>query len=178
MAWPPIHDWMPNQPHATSARSIAGTCAPRTPNGARTKTGKGMPYFAPAWAFRIIGIRTMRLPSRMVRRLLPVHAARDQRRGQHVGGDLHRHGEPQRDVVVGAPGSLLRCGGARSDCRGGDRRAARRRRSTSPAPRHEWPLKIIAGDLAMQIPAASDRAHEASALDHSSPRENTWRRCP
>ena len=38
--------------------------------------------------------------------LLPVHALGDERRGKLVGGDLHRHGEPQRDVVVGRPGAL------------------------------------------------------------------------
>ena len=43
MAWPPIHVWMPNHPQATSARSTAGTFAPRTPKDARTRTGKGMP---------------------------------------------------------------------------------------------------------------------------------------
>jgi len=31
------------QPQATSARKIAGTFAPRTPNDARTNTGNGMP---------------------------------------------------------------------------------------------------------------------------------------
>ena len=66
MAWPPIQVWMPNQPQATSARSIAGTLAPRTPNGARTSTGNGMPYFAPACAFSSMGTSTMRLPNRMV----------------------------------------------------------------------------------------------------------------
>src|SRR4051794_15267525 len=35
IACPPIHVWMPNHPHATSARSTAGTFAPRTPNDAR-----------------------------------------------------------------------------------------------------------------------------------------------
>ena len=63
---PPIQLWMPNQPQATMARSVAGMLAPRTPKLARTKTGNGMPYFAPAWAFRIIGISTMRLPSSTV----------------------------------------------------------------------------------------------------------------
>src|ERR1700740_862718 len=66
MAWPPIQDWMPNHPQATSARRIAGTFAPRTPNEARTNTGKGIPYFVPACAFKIIGINTIRLPSRIV----------------------------------------------------------------------------------------------------------------
>ncbi len=66
MDWPPIQDWMPNQPQATIARSIAGMFAPRVPKLARTKTGKGMPYLAPAWALSSIGMSTMRLPSRMV----------------------------------------------------------------------------------------------------------------
>ncbi len=35
MAAPPIQVWMPNQPQATSARSMAGTLAPRRPNAAR-----------------------------------------------------------------------------------------------------------------------------------------------
>ena len=43
--------------------------------------------------------------------LLPVHAACDERRGEHVGGDLHGHGEPEGDVVVGGPGALCWCGG-------------------------------------------------------------------
>jgi hypothetical protein len=62
----PIHVWIPNQPHATIARSTAGTLAPFTPNAARHSTGKDTPYFVPAWAFRIMGTRTMALPSRMV----------------------------------------------------------------------------------------------------------------
>ncbi len=66
MACPPIQVWIPNQPHATIARNTAGTFAPRTPNEARTKTGNGMPYFAPAWAFSSIGISTITFPSRMV----------------------------------------------------------------------------------------------------------------
>src|SRR5262249_60807641 len=66
IASPPIHVWMPNQPHATMARSIAGTFAPFTPKLARHNTGKEIPYFVPAWAFRIIGTRTTLLPARMV----------------------------------------------------------------------------------------------------------------
>src|SRR5438093_806958 len=57
---------MPNHPHATNARSIAGKFAPNTPNDARANTGNGMPYFVPAWALRIIGISTMQLPSAIV----------------------------------------------------------------------------------------------------------------
>jgi len=53
---------MPNQPHATMARSTAGTLAPKTPNEARAYTGKGMPYFAPAWALSMMGTSTMPLP--------------------------------------------------------------------------------------------------------------------
>jgi hypothetical protein len=57
---------MPNHPHATSARSIAGTFAPVTPKLARHSTGNDTPYLVPACAFRIIGTRTMVLPSRIV----------------------------------------------------------------------------------------------------------------
>src|SRR5262245_3924570 len=67
MAQPPIHAWMPNHPHATRARSKAGTLAPRMPKAARQYTGKGMPYLVPAWPFRIIGTRTMTLARTMVR---------------------------------------------------------------------------------------------------------------
>src|SRR5215207_2336143 len=57
---------MPNQPHATIARSMAGTFAPRTPKLARHSTGNDNPYFVPACALRIIGTSTMTLPSRIV----------------------------------------------------------------------------------------------------------------
>jgi hypothetical protein len=57
---------MPNQPQATIARSIAGTLAPRTPKLARQSTGNDTPYLVPACAFRIMGIRTMTLPKRIV----------------------------------------------------------------------------------------------------------------
>src|SRR3954451_1057864 len=62
----PIHVWMPNHPHATSARAIAATFAPRTPNDDRTSTGNGIPYFVPGCAFSSIGISTMKLPSETV----------------------------------------------------------------------------------------------------------------
>ncbi len=35
MAQPPIQVWMPNHPHATSARRMAGTLAPSTPKAGR-----------------------------------------------------------------------------------------------------------------------------------------------
>ncbi len=66
IAWPPIHVWMPNQPQAISARRIAARLAPNTPNDARANTGKGMPYFVPAWLFSSIGTSTSRLPSAIV----------------------------------------------------------------------------------------------------------------
>ena len=47
MASPPIHAWMPNQPHATSARISAGRFEPMVPYATRANTGKGMPYFVP-----------------------------------------------------------------------------------------------------------------------------------
>jgi hypothetical protein len=40
--------------------------APLTPKLALANTGKGMPYFAPACPFRIIGINTIVLPKRIV----------------------------------------------------------------------------------------------------------------
>src|SRR5215468_9372053 len=58
---------MPNQPHATSARSKAGRFAPVVPNEARHKTGNGIPYCVPAWAFRTMGIKTIKLPRKTVR---------------------------------------------------------------------------------------------------------------
>src|SRR5215831_2092764 len=67
MASPPIQVWMPNQPQATRARRIAGMLAPRTPNEARAKTGKGMPYWAPAWALSNMGINTRTLPRKTVK---------------------------------------------------------------------------------------------------------------
>jgi hypothetical protein len=40
--------------------------APFVPKLALAKTGKGMPYFAPAWPFNIIGIKTIVLPRKIV----------------------------------------------------------------------------------------------------------------
>src|SRR5918997_2608527 len=65
-AAPPSQVWMPNQPQATRALAMAAKLAPLTPNEARTKTGKGMPYLVPAWPLRSIGIRTIMLPKEMV----------------------------------------------------------------------------------------------------------------
>jgi hypothetical protein len=58
---------MPNQPQATTARSIAGTLAPTVPNDERTSTGNGTPYFVPGCALRRIGTSTMTLPRPMVK---------------------------------------------------------------------------------------------------------------
>src|ERR1019366_480101 len=57
---------MPNQPHATSARRMAGTFAPAVPNAARQYTGNGIPNFVPACALRIIGISTMTFARKIV----------------------------------------------------------------------------------------------------------------
>ena len=67
----PIQVWIPNQPHATSARAIAATFAPRMPKLERTSTGNGMPYFVPGCALSSIGISTIKLPSETVSR--PCH---------------------------------------------------------------------------------------------------------
>ncbi len=61
-ASPPIQAWMPNQPHATSARISAGTFDPNVPYAARANTGNGMPYFVPGCEFSRIGMRTIVLP--------------------------------------------------------------------------------------------------------------------
>src|SRR2546425_2095636 len=53
---------MPNQPQATKPRSSAATFAPYVPNEARTKTGNGIPYFAPTCELSSSGIVTMALP--------------------------------------------------------------------------------------------------------------------
>src|SRR5262249_43299331 len=65
-ASPPIHAWMPNQPHATSARISAGRFDPSVPYDALANTGKGMPYFVPGWELSRIGISTITLPNRIV----------------------------------------------------------------------------------------------------------------
>src|SRR5437868_14967335 len=65
-AVPPIHVWIPNQPHATTARRTAGMLAPLVPKEDRQRTGKDTPYFVPAWALSIMGMRTTVLPSRIV----------------------------------------------------------------------------------------------------------------
>src|ERR1700722_7587978 len=66
MACRPGDDGIPNHPHASRARSMPGIFAPSAPKLARTNTGKGMPYFAPACALSSMGTSTMTLPKRMV----------------------------------------------------------------------------------------------------------------
>ena len=41
--------------------------APKTPKETRASTGKGIPNFVPAWALRIMGTRTIKLPRVMVK---------------------------------------------------------------------------------------------------------------
>src|SRR5213594_3442051 len=65
-ASPPIQAWMPNQPHATSARISAGTFEPKVPKAARANTGNGIPYLVPGCELSRIGISTIVLPSRIV----------------------------------------------------------------------------------------------------------------
>ena len=65
-ASPPMYVWMPNHPHATIARSTAGTFAPTVPKLARASTGNGIPYFVPGCALSRIGTSTIRLPSPIV----------------------------------------------------------------------------------------------------------------
>src|SRR5688572_7711370 len=44
-------------------------------------------------------------------RLPPVHPARDQTAGKHVGGNAHAHADPKRQIAVDAPGTVLRTNG-------------------------------------------------------------------
>src|SRR5260221_6864333 len=67
-ASPPIHAWIPNHPHATSARISAGRFDPIVPYAARAKTGDGMPYFVPGCEFSRIGMSTIVLPRPTVTR--------------------------------------------------------------------------------------------------------------
>src|SRR5215213_3639240 len=73
----PIQVWMPNQPHATRARAIAATLAPRMP-----KLDREQP-------------------------LPPLHAGDDQAGGERVGGDHDRQPDPQRGEMVRPPRALL-----------------------------------------------------------------------
>ena len=120
MACPPSHDWMPNHPQATSARRSAGMFAP---TGAERCAHEDREWNAVLCA----GMRVEQHRDEHDQiaekdgedRLLPVHASGDERRRQHVGRDLHRHREPERDVVVGAPGARAQVGWARGlRCRG------------------------------------------------------------
>ena len=105
-ASPPIQVWMPNQPHATRARMSAGRFEPAVPYAARANTGKGMPYFVPGCEFRRIGDEHDRVAEEdREERLLPVHPAVHEARGQHVRRDAVRHRDPQRRVVVRRPGA-------------------------------------------------------------------------
>ena len=152
MAWPPIQVWIPNHPQATSARKTAGTLAPRTPNDARTRTGNGIPYFAPACALSSIGTSTIRLPSRMVADgLPPAHSSGDQAGCEHIGRDANAHRDPQRSVVVDGPRAPRRWDrrevfvverGVVSYCHAPPR-AARFRNDPRPVRPRNWPLSTI-----------------------------------
>src|SRR6185295_15367932 len=65
-ASPPMNVWMPNHPHATIARSTAGTFAPAVPNEDRASTGNGIPSLVPGCALRRIGASTITFPRPMV----------------------------------------------------------------------------------------------------------------
>src|SRR5215510_5230208 len=128
MAQPPIHVWMPNHPQATRARSMAGTLAPRMPKAARQYTGKGIPYFVPAWPFRIIGTRTMMLASTIVstacHQFMPSSISDDASMYVGTQADIATHSAAMSrrrhvrwDVVVGAR-SALKYGEAAISTRG------------------------------------------------------------
>ena len=59
---------MPNHPHATMARRMAGTFAPTVPKLLRASTGNGMPYLVPGCEFSRMGASTIVLPRKIVKR--------------------------------------------------------------------------------------------------------------
>ena len=72
---------MPNQPHATIARIIAGRFEPIVPNAARAKTGKRNAVLRPGCELSRIGIEHDRVAEQdRDHRLPPVHAGVDQTR--------------------------------------------------------------------------------------------------
>src|SRR5437867_11086583 len=91
-ASPPIHAWMPTQPHATSARISAGTFDPKVPYAARANTGNVIPYFVPGCELSRDGGEDDRVAQQDGdERLRPAHARRHQPRREHVRGDAVRH---------------------------------------------------------------------------------------
>src|SRR5216117_3604375 len=76
---------MPNHPHATTARRIAGTFEPSTPKGARASTGNGIPYFVPACELSTIGMSTTKLPSTTE----PTAACHDQPRSTRLDAKVY-----------------------------------------------------------------------------------------
>ena len=105
-ASPPIQAWMPNQPHATSARISAGHVR------AEGAVGRAREHRKRDAVFRA-GMRVQQNRNQddgvaeqdREQRLPPVHPGRHQARGEHVGRDAVRHADPQRGVVVGRPGA-------------------------------------------------------------------------
>ncbi len=86
--------------------------APLVPNAARQRTGKDTPYFVPACALRIIGIKHNRIAQQDRDHCLPpVHPCFDKTAGKRVSGDDHAHADPERGNVPGGPGALFDCGG-------------------------------------------------------------------
>ena len=114
---PPIQVWMPNQPQATSARSSAGTLAPRMPNDGPAVHGKRNAVLRAR-----VGIEHHRHEHDHIaekdgeHRLPPVHALVDHARGEHVGRHAGRHRDPQHRHVAGRPPASRR--GAPGPCRG------------------------------------------------------------
>ena len=92
----------------------------------------------PAWAFSIIGTSTIDVAEENREdRLPPVHAAADERGGQHVGGDAGRHRNPERGEIPPAPGRRSGGTGARSSLNSG--LAASNRRCSAVSSRFTVP---------------------------------------
>ena len=105
-ASPPIQVWMPNQPHATSARRIAGTLAPLHAEAGAAQHRERDAVFRAG-----VGVEDHRHQHDDVaeqdgqHRLPPGHALLHQPGGERVGGDDHAHADPERGDVIGGPGA-------------------------------------------------------------------------
>ena len=112
MARPPIQHWMPNHPQATMARRMRGNVGADGAERGSDEDREGDAVLGAGVGVQQHGDEDDEVAEQHGGDGLEGgHAAGDEARGEHVGGDLHGHGEPERDVVVGGPGACGGCGG-------------------------------------------------------------------
>src|SRR5271165_6999804 len=93
MALPPIHDWMPNHPQATTARSSAARCAAHAKRRAQ-KHGKRNAVFRARVRVQQQGNQHDQVAEQhRADGLLPIHAVGDESRREAIGRDFHAHGK-------------------------------------------------------------------------------------